>query len=515
MHPAVPMVPGMRGLVPTVSPFLPDAASPTDVPEARSRQVIHLLDGQTLDLEASWVRRTIGDRTFLMYGFNGQYPGPLIQVSEGATINVNFTNRVDLPTSVHWHGVRLDNRYDGVPGLTQNPVLPGETFQYRVFFRDPGIYWYHPHHREDIQQELGLYGNMLVAPIAPGYYNPVHREETLILDDLLIGPEGLIPFGLESANYMLMGRFGNVMLVNGEPNWRMQVGRGEVMRIYLTNVSNTRTFNVGFGDLPLKVIGSDIGKFEREAWADSVVIAPAERYIIEVRFPVDGVVPLTNRVQGVNHRYGSYLPESDELGIFEVDGAILRDHEATFSMLRENVDVIADIDRYRSEFDRPVDHELLLTLEVKNLPIVIEQLMSFDRVYFNPMEWSGTMPMMNWLTSGNEIRWLLREPATGREDEAIEWIFQLGEVKKIRLRNDRDAFHAMQHPVHLHGQRFLVLAVNGVPSENLAWKDTAVVPSGGTVDILLELSNPGKWMLHCHVAEHLESGMKMVFIVEE
>ena len=107
-----------------------------------------------------------------MFGFNGQIPGPLISVGQRSTIFVNFTNDTPFPTTVHWHGVRLDNRYDGVPGVTQDLVQPGETFRYQIYFRDAGIYWYHPHHREDVQQELGLAGNMLVEPLVGDYYGP-------------------------------------------------------------------------------------------------------------------------------------------------------------------------------------------------------------------------------------------------------------------------------------------------------------------------------------------------------
>ena len=145
---------------------------------------------------------------------------------------------------VHWHGIRLDNRSDGVPGVTQDPVGPGGSFVYRIRFRDSGIYWYHPHMREDIQQDLGLYGNLLVRPRRPDAFGPVNREETLILDDLLLGAGGLVPFGSDQATHALMGRFGNLLLVNGETAYRARARAGEVVRYYLTNVSNTRTFNL-------------------------------------------------------------------------------------------------------------------------------------------------------------------------------------------------------------------------------------------------------------------------------
>jgi FtsP/CotA-like multicopper oxidase with cupredoxin domain len=179
-----------------------------------------------------------------------------------------------------------------------------------------------------------------------------------------------------------------------------------------------------------------------------------------------------------------------------------------------NADVVAEMDRFRPHFARPVDHELVLAMEALDVPEVVEQAMLYDWVFFNPVEWSGTMPMMNWVVAANQVRWILRELPTGRENEEISWRFQVGDVVKIRIHNDRGSFHAMQHPLHIHGQRFLVLEQDGVPTENLVWKDTVLLPAGSTTDILLELSNPGRWMVHCHIAEHLEAGMQFIFDVE-
>jgi FtsP/CotA-like multicopper oxidase with cupredoxin domain len=92
--------------------------------------------------------------------------------------------------------------------------------------------------------------------------------------------------------------------------------------------------------------------------------------------------------------------------------------------------------------------------------------------------------------------------------------FAVGALVRLRLYNDPFAPHAMAHPIHVHGQRFVVLSRNGVPNDNLVWKDTAVIPVGETVEILVEMSNPGRWMLHCHIAEHLGAGMMMVFDVQ-
>ncbi|HET7276019.1 MAG TPA: multicopper oxidase family protein [Longimicrobiaceae bacterium] len=512
MHPIVPMPRSMNGIMPSVEPFLPTPEGP--VPAARPREVIELGDGATLDLTAGPVQRTINGDTFTMYGFNGQYPGPLIKVPQDATIVVRFRNETELPTAVHWHGVRLDNRFDGVPHVTQEPVPPGGTFTYRIHFPDAGIYWYHPHHREDITQDLGLYGNIRVRSPEPDYYSSVNQEEVLMLDDLLIGESGLVPYGKESATHALMGRFGNLLLVNGEPEYDLEVKRGAVVRFFLTNVANTRTFNVSFGGAAIKVVGSDLSRFEHEEWVESVVIAPAERYIIEVRFDEPGEVAFVNRIRSIDHVYGSFFPETDTLGLIRVAATPVEvDYSDAFERLRSNEDVQADIGRYRKHFDSPVDHSLVLTVEVDGLPFPIEPMMRADSVYFNPVEWSGTMPMMNWISTGKEVNWILREPATGRENMEIDWRFQVGDVVKIRLTNDRNAFHSMQHPIHFHGQRFLILSQNGVTNDNLVWKDTMLLPAGATADVLLELSNPGDWMLHCHIAEHLEAGMKMVFHV--
>jgi FtsP/CotA-like multicopper oxidase with cupredoxin domain len=542
MYEGVPMLPGIMRSRPRVSPLRPKPLphiEPAELPPAQPRQIVTLPDGGTLDLTAGFVRKELAGRDVLMMGFNGQIPGPLLQVREASTIFVNFVNETPLPAAVHWHGLRLDNRFDGVPGVTQDPVPPGGSFRYQLRFPDPGIYWYHPHHREDAAQELGLAGNMLVDPLDPAYYNAVSRDEVVMLDDLLLGPEDVVAFGDESANYMLMGRFGNVFLTNGEPEYGLDVEAGDVVRFHFTNVSNTRTFNLSFrptddpsGEpLPVKVVASDVGRFERESMVESVVLAPAERYVVEVLFPSRGTWALTNRVQGINHRQGVFLEETAVLGHVAASSASgepgeeARTREASpgaedsahthdFSTLRTHADVVADIDRYRHLFDMPPDRRLLLTLEVDSLPMAIEQSMSLDWVYFNPVEWTGTMPVMNWATSGSEVEWILRDPATGATNMDIDWAFRVGDVVKIRVTNDRSAFHAMQHPLHIHGQRFLVVEQNGVPNDNLVWKDTVLLPTGSTTDIVLELSNPGRWMVHCHIAEHLESGMKFVFDVE-
>ena len=265
----------------------------------------------------------------------------------------------------------------------------------------------------------------------------------------------------------------------------------------------------------LKLVGADVSKFERETGVDHVVLAPAQRYLVDARFDRPGTFALTNSIQAIDHFNARYYPEVDTLGLITVlDEPVVEDHRDAFEALRENADVIADIDRYRAEFDRPPDRELEMTVRAGELPSAMVTVMALDTLFFPPVEWNDAMPMMNYLSTSGNLRWILRDPRTGLENRDIGWTIRQGEAVKIRIHNLRKAFHPMQHPFHIHGQRFLVLARDGVPNDNLAWKDTVVIPVGETVDILLEASNPGHWMAHCHIAEHLEAGMAMVLTVE-
>ena len=513
MDMSMPMMPGLEDALPPVPPALPDQQA-MGIPAARPSAVVPLADGDTLHLEATLVRRQIGDRTFVMYGYNQQYPGPLLRVTRGSTVVVVFRNELEDPTTVHWHGLRLANRFDGVAGLTQAPVAQGESFTYEVYFPDTGIYWYHPHMREDMQQDLGLYGNMLVQPDQDHYYGAVNAEETLLLDDLLLDVHGLLPWGDASPTHALMGRFGNVMLTNGVTDYQLSVPRGAVVRFFLTNVANARTFNVTFGGARIKVLASDVSRYEREVFVESIPIAPAERYVVDVYFEEPGTVAITNAIQAINHFRGEFYPHVDTLGMVTItDEAADPDYGEAFRVPRAYADVTAEVDMLREHFDRPPDKELALTVRVQNLPVPIMMAMEIDTLYVPPMEWNDAMPMMNWLSTGRQVTWIMRDVDTGKENMDIRWEFALGDIVKVRIFNDPKSFHPMNHPVHVHGQRFLVVAMDGVPNRNLVWKDTAVLPVGSTMDLLIEMSNPGDWMAHCHIAEHLSAGMMLGFTV--
>jgi FtsP/CotA-like multicopper oxidase with cupredoxin domain len=507
------MLPAEMALHPAEPAWLPPP-NPA-LPSARPAELIRLRDGDTLRLHAGVVRRTLNGRTNTMFAFNGQHPGPLIEVERGSRLTVILSNRLPQPTSIHWHGIRLDNPNDGTPGLTQPAVPPDSGFTYQLRFPDAGIYWYHPHVREDVQQELGLYGNLLVRPAPGGEYGPVDQEAVLMLDDLLVSDEGIVPLGRESPTHALMGRFGNLLLVNGEPGYRLDVTQGDVVRFFFTNAANARTLNLSFPGARMKVVASDVGAYQHEEWIESLVIAPAERYVVDVQFARRGRVPLLNRVRGLDHLYGRFFSQRDTIGVVEVGPKKNpRDLTRDFRELRRNEKASRELEQFRRMAGQAARKTLILTLEARDLPNISKRLMQLDSIYFAPVEWSGTMPMMNWASTGRQIRWILRDADTGQENMDLHWHLRRGEPVRIRLVNERRSVHAMQHPIHLHGQRFIVLAINGEQNRNLVWKDTVLVPAGGTVDILLDPSNPGRWMAHCHISEHLSAGMMMGFTVE-
>ncbi|HET6918614.1 MAG TPA: multicopper oxidase domain-containing protein, partial [Jiangellaceae bacterium] len=215
----------------------------TGLSEAQAPQIVELSDGDELELQVAPVTKRLGDATVRMLAYNGSIPGPVLKVPEGAEVVVHVENQGDMDATVHWHGLRLENRYDGTHE-TQAPIQVGERFSARVAFPDPGAYWYHPHIREDYGQEMGLYGNCLVVPADPDYWASANRDLLMTLDDILLEDGKVAPFSRTETTYAAMGRFGELLLVNGETDLSVDGQLGEVVRLYLTNTANTRTFKV-------------------------------------------------------------------------------------------------------------------------------------------------------------------------------------------------------------------------------------------------------------------------------
>ncbi|MGH7507932.1 MAG: multicopper oxidase family protein [Gemmatimonadales bacterium] len=508
MHPEASRMPfGLERLRPAAAPFLP-VASGNSLPRALPGRTYPLADGDTITLTAGKVEHVLRGKPLVMYAYDGQIPGPRLELVEGATVIVRFRNQTDLPSSIHWHGLRLANRDDGVPGLTQAVVPPGGEFVYRVHAPDAGLFWYHPHSRGDVAQDLGLAGNILVRG-AQEESPSGSQDAFLMLDDLLIGDSGPVQYGREAATHALMGRFGNTLLVNGSESWSLEARPGQRVRLHLTNSASARTFNLSLAGARLRVVAGDAGPFAVPRTAESAVIAPAERYLVEARFDRAGSYPLVNRVRGLDRVTGRFFAETDTVGAITVRGApVARGREEA----SPGADSLANL-VHRLQGRSP-DRTIILTLRTGTLPFGLVQALRLDTAYVQPVEWTSTMPMMDWLSTTREVAWTLRDSLSGAEGMALDWRVPRGTPLVVRLVNDKHVLHPMGHPIHLHGQRFLVLARNGVPNDDPAWKDTVLVAAGGTVDLMIDTSNPGRWMLHCHIAEHLEAGMHTVLTVE-
>jgi FtsP/CotA-like multicopper oxidase with cupredoxin domain len=580
-------------------PPMPAQSFPTDpsgLPEAGRPALLELANGGTLDLHVGPVAKRLGDSTVRMLGYNGSIPGPTLKVRQGSEIIVHVTNEGDLDTTVHWHGLRLENKYDGVPHETQAPIPVGGEFTYRIQFPDAGLYWYHPHIREDYTQELGLYGNILVVPAEPDYWPPVDRECILTLDDLLVEDGKVAPFSPTETSYAAMGRFGNVFLTSGDPDLHLAARAGEVVRLWLTNTANTRVFNVNLPGARMKLVGGDSGRYEREEFIEGVVLAPSERSVVDVLVDQPGELHLEH-----------HTPDRT----YELATITVSDEQAAPSPAREFQQLrrAPELEAERQQLDRwlaaPPDKVLALVAQMDDpaalpagagpvtyacpmhpevtsqepgrcpkcgMKLLATQAPAAPTSYVCPMhpevtsdqpgrcpkcgmkllaaasvpkpaaaddaamdehgghnhgghhgeghgtadgiEWEDDMVEVNRLTTTATMHWRFLDRTSGADSPSIDWQFTVGERVKLRLVNEMDSDHPMHHPFHLHGAgRFLVLSRDGVPEPNLVWKDTVLVRTGQVVDILFDVSNPGLWMAHCHIAEHMQSGMMFSFNV--
>ena len=413
----------------------------------------------SFELEAREADVEIADGKRLgMWTYNGAVPGPLLEAQVGDRIRVHFTNSLPVSTTIHWHGVRVPADMDGVT-VERAPIPPGADFTYEFTATDPGTFWYHPHVASDEQVERGLYGAIVIRDADEP---AVTSEHTAVLDDVLLDDRGeLAPFSVMQA---MLGRQGNVLLVNGHANPQLEVAPGGLHRFHFINAATARYFRLSLGGQAFHIIGFDNGKLEQPRKVTELLLVPGARADVLVEAPADGT--LRWRTLSYDRGHGTGVAPSAEL----------------FA-----VDLVGD---QAESLDLPTDFP------------TVEPLGSFDR--------SRRLLLGEEMMSGH-----MAHGATGTLGPTFSIngkvfpdgeVFRstLGAVEEWELRNDT----TIDHPFHLHGFRFQVTSENGKRPTYLAYFDTVNVPAKQSTTIRIQFeANPGTWMFHCHILEHAERGM--------
>ena len=395
-----------------------------------------------------------------MYLFNGQYPGETIRANVGDTVKINFTNNLPEESSVHWHGLQVENSMDGVPGVTQEAVKPGESFLYEFKVETPGTYWYHPHQNTPHQVEMGLYGALIVDEEKESIN--ADKDMTLMLDDIRLDENYEIMQGTRGMDVM-HGRHGNILSINGNSNFNFKANKGEIIRLRLINPANARTFNFEVENHELLVIGEDIDFVKKPYKTDNIQIASGQRYDILLYINQTGNISyFTKTNQG-----------QTKLGNIEVSGEANEDKYEHYKnlqskILNENIPDWTNLTNEKSDYT--------MTLEPSRM-------------------------------RGNEFQWTINEKSSNYEAEKIN--LSEGKLYKMTLKNQ----HGQVHPMHIHGQKFQIISRNGKEQESNAYKDTVLVQGGEEVEIAFIAEGKGRWVNHCHILEHAEAGMLMEFII--
>ncbi|WP_437325283.1 multicopper oxidase family protein [Sorangium sp. So ce381] len=413
-----------------------------------------------VDLEAGEAEKSfLEGKTTAVLAYNGTVPGPLIEANVGDTLIVHFKNSLPEETTIHWHGIRLPNDMDGAPAV-QRPIAAGDTFTYRFTLRDAGFFWFHPHVMEEEQIRKGLFGVIRVrGQDEPG----VDDEKIVVLSDALLKEDGRFDDEVDDDMIML-GREGNVLLVNGRTMPSLELEPGALTRLRIVNVANGRFFNLALPNHTFRVIGTDGGLIPKPYDAERLLVAPGERYdvlLIGQGEPGAEIV-LTNEAYARGHDTGEAAP---------MPLATVRIGEGPALSGRTLPDSGPAIERLPGG--------------------AADTTITFDERYIQGV--------LKFLVDGNAYP----------DVPPIE--VERGSTHVFDLKNDAE----MDHPFHLHGFFFQVLARDGVPvaEDALANKDTLILPQLSTTTVVARFDEPGDWMYHCHILEHAARGMMGELVV--
>ncbi len=398
-------------------------------------------------------------RDMEVWAFNEMVPGPTLRVQLGETIRLHFTNELPQPTTIHFHGVRVPNAMDGVPGVTQPPIQPGEKFTYEFTPKDAGTFWFHPHVRGSEQVERGLFGTLVVEDVPALAYS---QDVVWVLDDWRLTADGskIDPRFNTGGDLMHDGRWGQTITVNGRLNHELLVAPGERIRLRLVNTSNARAYAPNFEGLDAKVIAVDGMYTERPLDPAGFVLAPGNRLDLDIRFSDEQQGELFAVVDQFSSR------RSYQLASIRVDGEPV----------------------VTPQFASPAQAKIPAWKDGVSTPVHTEFVLNARR---------GGKLGIEWLINN-------RPYADYKPTSLVA-----GQWHRLRFTNSSGRLH----PMHIHGQFFKVLARNGKPADEPYFRDTVLLRPRDVVDIGLVPLDEGEWMMHCHILEHAESGMMTVLSV--
>lgn len=404
--------------------------------------------------EADW--SFVPGQNARVWGYNGQVPGPTLEGRVGDVLEVRFTNRLPEPTNIHWHGLRLPAAMDGTESV-QSPVAAGASFVYRFRLPDAGTFWYHPHLNETVQLERGLAGALVVrGPDEP----ELDRERILVLDDLKLDKKGQVA---PSGGFIEWhdGREGDVRLVNGRSEPVLEVAAGQVERWRVINASSARYIRLSIGGIPFRILGTDGGLIEAPVTVTDVLLAPADRVDLAV---------------------GPFAP-NQELAVEALP-------YFRTTIRRRGTERFATVKTGSTAPSSAIVPERLRTIEPLAPPSATP---------------NRTVKLGIKLDLRRGIGFVINKEAHHRAEPVKAGELQVWDVVNTTM---------MDHPFHLHGFFFQVLAVNGEPPAWRSWEDVVNVAPKATVRIAwMPDDRPGSWMYHCHILEHHASGMMAHFDV--
>jgi len=407
-----------------------------------------------------------------VWGFNGQVPGTPIRITRGQSVNATVQNALEVPTAVHWHGIRLPNAMDGVAGLTQPAIQPGESFRYEFTPPDSGSYWYHSHVNAYEQIGRGLYGPLIVEEAEPPV---VDRDIVWMIDDWRLLDNASISndFGA-GHDRSHAGRIGNVPTVNGRFRDIVKVSTGERIRLRLINASNARNFALSFDELNPSVIAIDGQAVKPFSTSEPVVIGAAGR--------VDLILDMSGDPGSIMPVVDSFYRDSFDLVKFVYEEKPLRETALDSA-----------INLAPPEIPEP-DLSNAIAYEVT---IAGGAMGGLRRAEFNG-EWMGLREIAR-----QGYVWAINDVVGNKLDMRPLIDTKKGRSIRLTLHNET----AFPHPMHLHGHHMKLLSIDGKPLPDSRWVDSPLVMPNQTMELAFVADNPGEWLFHCHVLEHHASGL--------